>query len=264
MDRIFQNITGWMQPWRRFLQLVAAAMALGFSAAAWAIPSTVVVTPSVNPSVSGQSVTLSATITCGAFLPTGTASFFDGVVLMGVVPLAGGVSSLTTSSLSVGAHAITVIYNGDINCDPAAGGVVQTVNLITSATTLTSLPNPSVVGANVTMTATVVAVAPGAGTPTGTVSFFDGAVLLGTTALDGAGQATLSTNTLTAGAHSITATYNGAPDFAGSTSPALIQVVNAAPLAAAVPTLGAMAQVLLTALIGGLGWVGGRRWRRLR
>src|SRR5207244_991616 len=65
------------------------------------------------------------------------------------------------------------------------------------------------------------------GTPTGTVTFQDGASALGTGTLSG-GTATFTTSGLTAGTHSITAIYGGDANFAGSTSPVLTQTVNKA------------------------------------
>src|SRR5262249_50879686 len=79
----------------------------------------------------------------------------------------------------------------------------------------------------VTFTATVAAVAPGAGTPTGTVTFKDGTVVLGTFAVGPDGTATFTTSFATAGGHVITAVYNGDANFAGS-SQALTEQVNAA------------------------------------
>lgn len=252
MNRIFQTRASVSRPWRTFFQSLVAVTAITLSGVAAAIPSTVLVTSSVNPSVSGQAVTLTATVTCAALTPTGTASIFDGVTLMGVVPLSGATATLSTSSFTVGPHSITVIYNGDINCDPAAGGMVQTVSQVISTTTLTSTPNPSTPGSNVVLSATVAPVAPGTGTPTGTVNFFDGATPLGSATVDAAGVATMSVSSLTTGAHAITAVYNGAADFQTSTSAVVNQVVAAAPAPAAVPTLGAMAQFLLAALLAGL------------
>jgi hypothetical protein len=62
-------------------------------------------------------------------------------------------------------------------------------------------------------------------TPTGKVAFYDGTTLLKTVALSG-GKAKFTTAKLTAGAHSITATYNGSTDFTGSSSAPLTQTVN--------------------------------------
>ena len=62
--------------------------------------------------------------------------------------------------------------------------------------------------------------------PTGTVTFKDGNRTLGSSSLNGSGQATLSTSILNKGSHSITAVYGGSSNFLNSTSPVLIQTVN--------------------------------------
>jgi hypothetical protein len=77
----------------------------------------------------------------------------------------------------------------------------------------------------VTLTATVSAVAPGSGKPTGSVTFMDGSTVLGTANLNN-GTASISTSGLSVGSHSITAVYNGNPNFTASTSAVLTQVVN--------------------------------------
>jgi hypothetical protein len=78
---------------------------------------------------------------------------------------------------------------------------------------VTVLPAKSIPGQPVAITATVGAVAPGAGTPGGTVIFKDGAAILGSLPLDGSGQAVLTTSNLSAGHHSITAAYGGNANF---------------------------------------------------
>src|SRR5439155_362923 len=85
---------------------------------------------------------------------------------------------------------------------------------------------PSALGQAVTFTATVQP-ATGSGTPTGTVTFNDGAIVLGPGSLNG-GTATFTTSGLGAGVHSITAVYGGDASFASSTSPVLMQTVNRA------------------------------------
>jgi hypothetical protein len=72
----------------------------------------------------------------------------------------------------------------------------------------------------------VAAVAPGATTPTGTVTFQDGNVVLGTVAVGPGGTATLTTSFAALGGHAITAAYGGAPNFLAS-SQALTEQVNA-------------------------------------
>jgi hypothetical protein len=57
------------------------------------------------------------------------------------------------------------------------------------------------------------------------VTFKDGGAAIGTGTVSG-GKATFTTSTLTAGAHNVTAVYGGDTNFAGSTSPVLVQNVN--------------------------------------
>src|SRR2546430_17569994 len=90
-----------------------------------------------------------------------------------------------------------------------AGG--QTVNRADAAIELRSSSNPSKSGARVTFSAAVSVVPPGAGAPTGTVTFLDGAKPIGATPLTG-GRASLSTSTLAPGPHHTSATYGGHPN----------------------------------------------------
>ena len=66
---------------------------------------------------------------------------------------------------------------------------------------------------------------PRAGTPTGTVTFFDGTSELGAVTLDGSGRATLTVSSLAVGGHSITAVYGAAAGFLGGQSGAVSQSV---------------------------------------
>src|SRR5262249_57871616 len=94
------------------------------------------------------------------------------------------------------------------------------------STTLTSAPNPSTTGQAGTLGA---AVTSAAGVPTGTVTFRDGATVLGTATLVN-GSASISISTLAAGGHSLTAAYGGSATFAASVSAVVTQVVNAPPV----------------------------------
>ena len=100
--------------------------------------------------------------------------------------------------------------------------------------TLASSANPSTYGGAVTLTATVTTTN---GIPTGTVTFKDGGVTLGTGGLGGgsgnSATATLALTNLAATTHSLTANYNGDTNFIGSSSVALAQVVNQKPLTVA-------------------------------
>src|SRR5204862_1153242 len=146
----------------------------------------------------------------GAGTPSGTVNFKDGassITGCGAQALAAASATCATSTLSVGSHSITAVYSGDTNFTTSTSAVLtQVVNQSSTTTTLTSSANPSVFGQSVTFTATVAAVAPGAGTPTGTVTFKDGGATLGIGNLS-SGQATLSTTSLSVASHSVTAVY---------------------------------------------------------
>ncbi len=70
---------------------------------------TTIVASSLNPSIFGQAVTFTATVSAGG----GTVTFMDGATSLGTGTLSGGVATLTTSSLAVGNRSITAVYGGD-------------------------------------------------------------------------------------------------------------------------------------------------------
>lgn len=186
--------------------------------------SSTAVISSVNPSSVGQSVTFTATVSGLVIQPTGTVTFKDGATTLGTGNLdAGGHATFTTSMLSAGSHSITAVYGGDSLYNSSTSNLlIQDVNQNSTTTTVVSSSNPSALGAPVTFTASV---SGSGGTPTGTVTIKDGGTTLGTGTLDGAGNATFSTSSLSAGSHSITAVYGGDSNYLSSTSPALTQNV---------------------------------------
>jgi subtilase family serine protease len=191
-----------------------------------ATATTTKVTSSLNPSTRGQAVTLTATVSAGAYgTPTGSVTFKNGTGILGIVNLVGGTATLSTSNLPGGANAITVVYGGNADYLTSTSAVLtQTVNRSTTATTLVSSLNPSTQGTAVTFTATVTATS--GPTPTGTVIFKDGTATMATVGLNAAGVATLSTSTLAARTHSITAVYQTTTNDSTSTSNVVSQVAN--------------------------------------
>jgi hypothetical protein len=88
---------------------------------------------SVNPAISGQSVTFTATVSPAGSLsttPTGTVTFYDSTTSLGIGTLNGsGVATFTTSSLTATSHTITAVYSGDANFGPSTSGpVIEIVN----------------------------------------------------------------------------------------------------------------------------------------
>ena len=158
-------------------------------------------------------------------------------------PGASTVSPPFTLALQAAGSTIATDLNGDGKSDLIVGTVVLLNEngsiapvLPATTTTLTSSLNPATVGANVTFTATVTSAT--AGTITGSVIFFDGALQIGSQVTIGAGGvATVTTAGLTAGTHSITAQYSGDANFATSTSAALTETINAPALVGTITTL---------------------------
>jgi hypothetical protein len=203
------------------------------------IATTTTLTSSTNPSLFGQSVTFTAAVTSssGSGTPTGSVTFYDGSTALGTVTLSSKKATLKTTSVPVGSQGITAVYSGATTYAPSTSAVLtQTVNQDLTTTKVTSSANPSVYGQSVTLTATVKPASPGSGTPTGTVTFYDGTTNLGSGTLSG-GTATLPTTFFIVGSHSIKADYSGDPEFTASTSSTLTQTVKQAVSATAVVSL---------------------------
>ncbi len=176
---------------------------------------------SLNPSIVGQPVTFTASVT--GVSPTGAVTFTDGGNPIGTpVALSGGSASFTTSALAAGSHSILASYGGDSNNLASTSLLQQTVNgLPGSSTTLTSSLNPSIVGQPVTFMANVFGVS-----PTGTVTFTDGGSPIGIPIALSGNTASLTTGSLIGGTHLIVANYSGDSNNLGSASPMLVQAVS--------------------------------------
>ena len=188
---------------------------------------TTVLGASPNPAAAGQTVTLTATVSpTPTGSPLGTVSFYDGATLIGTGAVnASGIATLTTSTLATGTHSLTAVYSGNASFATSTSSPVnEAINLTATTTVLGASPNPAAAGQTVTLTATVSPTP--TGSPLGTVSFYDGATLIGTGTVNASGIATLTTSTLGTGTHSLTAVYSGNASFATSTSSPISQSVN--------------------------------------
>lgn len=123
---------------------------------------------SINP---GSSVTLSAAVNpINAGTPTGTVSFYDGTALLNTANLINGTASYSTSALSGGVtHAISAVYNGDVNF----GSSTTSASLIAVAPlSFTLAANPgSLTGSAGGSFSFRIAVAPAFGSYPGAVQF---------------------------------------------------------------------------------------------
>ena len=186
------------------------------------VPTTTVVSSSMNPSGYGQTVTFTAAVssTDGA----GTVTFwYAGNTIVGCTSTqlqddAGTYdATCTTSLLPRGTDKVKAIYSGDKNSFASTGTVSQVVGRVTTKTTLKSSPNPSTSGETVRLTAT--------SSPTdggGTVGFSsNGHAISGcssrTLTLVGTSyQAVCETSALALGTDTVKATYSGDAAYNGS------------------------------------------------
>jgi hypothetical protein len=179
---------------------------------------------SLDPSLVGQMVQFTDTVSGSSSTPTGTVTFEDASNVLGAETLdANGVAAFSTAGLAVGSHNIIANYSGDANYAANSAALTQTVNAKTTSTSLTSSLNPALVNQSVTFTTQVTSSQ--GGTPTGSVTFLDGPNALGIVALDANGNASFSTAGLTIGSHTITANYGGDANYAANNA-MLTQVVN--------------------------------------
>jgi hypothetical protein len=219
---------------------------------------TVKLSSDLNPAIFGQAVTLTANVaaTGSSTPPTGSALFTDnnnGTQLAPAVALVNGIASLKTTSLSLGTHALRAQYTADANF---ANGTSNPLSQLISGGTSTQLsasPNPSVVGQNVTFTATVTVVGGITGKPTGSVTFTVDNSAPTVVKLTN-GNCSFSTDSLTAGTHSIAAKYSGDSNFSGSSSSPFSQIVKdkSATIVNVAPSPAVLNQdVTLTATVSG-------------
>ncbi len=197
--------------------------------------SSTAVSSAVNPSVYGQSgVTFTATVSGTGPTPTGTVQFkTNGVNFGSAVSLSAGsaASGALPGTTAANNYSVTADYSGNDNFGLSTSSTLtQTINRAGTANATVSSSNPVLPGANVTFTTTLIAIAPGAGTPTGSVTFKDGTNTLGAGVLNGSAVATKTTNNLSHGAHVISAEYAGDGNFTGSTN-TLNQTNNTPPAA---------------------------------
>ena len=164
-------------------------------------------------------MTFTARVTPAA--ATGTVHFtLDGADIGGPVALdATGRARLVMTSLSVGAHTVSAAYparqlprqherqshpDGEQGRDQDGRHHQR---------------EPAARGTTVVLTATLAAVLPGAGVPSGTVQFrLDGVTVGAPAALNSSGQAAFATSSLTVGRHTVAAAYTGDGNFNASTS----------------------------------------------
>jgi hypothetical protein len=211
------------------------------------IPTSTTLASSPNPSVPGQEVSFTATVTTSSVAghATGAVDFYRCLsasncstpTLLGSELLHGGGATFSTSGLVPGTTSVEAVYPGVPGSvgSSTSGAVSQVVTLpLKTTTTLASSPDPSAAGEPVTLRATVHTSSSGRA-PSGAVSFSmvtstGRRQLLGTAALDSAAQAILTIPGPPAGINSFYAVYEGSAFSAPSTSSPVAQHVMVRPV----------------------------------
>ena len=238
---------------QRLSDVMRTALAVGFGVALGVLSSVCAFSADINTStevsifpsspVVGQQVTVtwtvesnsiqSPSVTIGGNLKRqlrspGTESWnwdllYDNVTPSGTTPYA---STYAFTPTTVGIYTAEGVYDGCSGCNPSlsdsSGTFVWTVSKADTTTSVSTSPSSSLFGESVAFTATVST--SGGGTPTGTVTFKDGAAAIGTGAVS-AGTSMFTTMTLDVGTHTITVEYGGDDNYNGSTSAPVTQTV---------------------------------------
>jgi hypothetical protein len=173
--------------------------------------------------VFGQSLELTATVSAGG-TATGSVSFeatpTTGVpIALGSATLDGsGKAALDTTALPVGDYAIVASYTGDSTVGAGASSpLAHTVAQATAFVDVVSNVASTEFGFDPTLTITVTAVAPGAGTPSGSVTVSRDGTELELVSVNGSGVATLVVDAGDTGDHTFSAAYSGDSSFVAAT-----------------------------------------------
>ncbi len=173
-------------------------------------------TPTITwaPPVSATTVTYGTSL---ASALTATATY-NGVSVPGTFTYSASTAGAVTgtSVLSVGIYTITVTFTPTNSIyKTESSTITYTVNKATPSVSLVSATTSVFIQTAVNYTATVTGTAT---LPAGTVTFYDGTAMLGTSSVSSSGVATLSSTPTTAGTHNITAMFNGSSLYNTATS----------------------------------------------
>jgi hypothetical protein len=166
--------------------------------------------------------------TVSPFTTDGTGTFSPGTSCT----LAPATSSTSTCSVSytptvrgTAIHNIGATYSGTNPHNPStSSNFALIVNKANTTTTVVDSADPTVVGENYTISVTVAPIAPGGGTPTGTVSISYGEGSCSPALVSGSASCVVAN--VTPGPKTLTATYLGDSNFNGSSDTEPHQVNN--------------------------------------
>ena len=191
------------------------------------VPVTVTVTPvHVTLSAScwnssfpyGANYQCTVSLSSNAGAPLGSITYtYDGGLPV-TVPLSNGNAQFTLTRPIVGTHTVVVAYAQQTNY-AAATSQAETFTVTPAPVNVSLTPSnwSAKAGTSLTFQAAVSSWSAGAPNANGAVSFYDGATLLSTVPVNAGGQASFTIASLSAGNHTITATYAGGTNYASGT-----------------------------------------------
>ena len=207
---------------------------------------------STDYTYTGASTPVLNTLSCTSASMTGAGT--DACVITLNAPAASGGSTVSLSSnstavtvpatVTVAANATSAGFNATVSPVANAQAVTLTasagsgsksfalqLNAAVPTLSVVSSSSPSTYGGAVTLTATI------SSGPTGSITFLDNGVAIGTGTINGT-TAAMTTSTLAAGSHSITATWPGNSSYSATASSAMVENVNQAtpPITWSTPT----------------------------
>ena len=192
-------------------------------------PTSTTLTCLPNPIDISKTALFTATVTSASGTPTGTVSFSDDGTPLATTALAGNIVNFTYTGSVAGTHTIVATYVPSGSFAASSATCSEVVDALPTTSTLTVAPGTAPYGSSVTLTATVTPVTPpGAGVPTGTVTFYNGASAIGAGTLAG-GVTTLSTASLPAGSYNLTCMYGGSSVYSTSSCNPVGVLITAAP-----------------------------------
>jgi len=176
-----------------------------------AVPS-VTMTNSPSSSVTGQAVTLTATVTGSGPTPTGTVSFLDDNNAVLTTATLDGTGHATATFPFVQTTHVYARYEGNgVYGSKTSPPVYQQLNKASTSLSLTVSPNPAGPGQQVTATLQLSITPPGSapapGTPSGTYTVFVDNMQIASVNASGTAAVHVSLPTQPAGNHAVTASY---------------------------------------------------------
>jgi hypothetical protein len=150
---------------------------------------------------------------------------FDGGPAV-TVPLSYGNAQFTLITPKVGTHTVIIAYERQTNY-AAAKSQTETFT-VTPAPVIVSLTPSSwftTAGTSLTFQAAVSSGTAGPPDANGTVSFYNGDTLMANIPVNASGQASYTTAALSAGIHTVTATYSGGSNYASGSSSVTIILI---------------------------------------